>query len=400
MPNIEPKVLRWARETAGLSLNDAARKLDIKDSRRGSGAEQLAALEEGSTPITRPLLLKMVKVYRRPLLTFYMKEPPKKGERGQDFRSLPDRDPTSDALIDALLRDVKSRQSMVRSMLEDSDDPPALPFIGSSRVEDGVEAVIASIHRTIGFDLAEFRAQDSPSAAFGLLRSKVEAAGIFVLLIGNLGSHHSAIPVKAFRGFALADPIAPFIVINDQDAKVAWSFTLLHELAHLWIGASGVSGEHADTQIERFCNDVASLSLLPTTELSGLEIDAEMGEGEALGLIGEFASDRLLSRRLVAYRLFRSGIFSEATWYRIVDRIVADNQHRRQSKGEAKERKGGPSFYVVRRHRLGTALLRIVAENLQEGSLTPTKASKVLGIKPRQVQTLLGTGGLTSRSAA
>ncbi|HEX2526769.1 MAG TPA: XRE family transcriptional regulator [Geminicoccus sp.] len=400
MPNIQPGILKWAREKAGLSQAEAARKLDLKDGRRGAGSEQITALEEGMAQVTRPLLLKMVKVYRRPLLTFYLKEPPREGERGQDFRNLPDRDPASDALVDAVLRDVKARQSMVRSMLEESDDPPSMPFIGSCRIEDGVDTVVASIRRTVGFDLTEFRSQDTPDAAFALLRSKVEAMGIFVLLIGNLGSHHSAIPVKAFRGFALADKIAPFIVINDQDAKAAWSFTLLHELAHLWIGASGVSGGRAESQTEKFCNDVASMTLLPPAELSQLEIRREAGEDEILGRIGEFASDRLLSRRLVAYRLFRSGVISEATWNRIVERIEVDNQRRRVPQREAKEKKGGPNFYVVRRHRLGTALLRVVAENLQEGSLTPTKASRVLGIKPRQVPVLLGTGGLTSRPAA
>src|SRR3546814_16138482 len=73
----------------------------------------------------------------------------------------------------------------------------------------------------------------------------------YVLLIGNLGSHHSAIDIDAFRGFALADPIAPFVVINDRDAKTAWSFTLLHEVAHLWIGATGVSGGHFEGSTEQ-----------------------------------------------------------------------------------------------------------------------------------------------------
>src|SRR3546814_17037769 len=66
--------------------------------------------------------------------------------------------------------------------------------------------------------------------------------------------------IDAFRGFALADPIAPFVVINDRDAKTAWSFTLLHEVAHLWIGATGVSGGHFEGSTEQFCNDVASRS--------------------------------------------------------------------------------------------------------------------------------------------
>src|SRR5258708_3216548 len=115
-----------------------------------------------------------------------------------------------------------------------------------------------SKRRTIRVDVAEFGAQGSAEEAFALLRSRVEAIGVFVLLVGNLGSHHTAIDVEAFRGFALSDEIAPFIVLNDQDARAAWSFTLIHELAHLWLGTTGVSGAFADARIERFCNEVAA----------------------------------------------------------------------------------------------------------------------------------------------
>src|SRR3546814_19990377 len=111
--------------------------------------------------------------------------------------------------------------------------------------ENGVGPVLASMRQVLNLDLAEFRAQGSAEAGFALLRSRAEAAGIYVLLIGNLGSHHSAIDIDAFSGFALADPIAPFVVINDRDAKQAWSLPLLHAVAHLWIEAQGVSdGEY------------------------------------------------------------------------------------------------------------------------------------------------------------
>jgi Zn-dependent peptidase ImmA (M78 family) len=86
------------------------------------------------------------------------------------------------------------------------------------------------------FDLRVFRAQRTAEDAFKYLRTQVERTGVFVLLIGNLGSHHSNVSVEVFRGFALADDVAPFIVVNDQDAKVAWSFTVLHELVHIWLG--------------------------------------------------------------------------------------------------------------------------------------------------------------------
>jgi transcriptional regulator with XRE-family HTH domain len=267
MPKVSHEILSWARETAGLSLSEAADKLGISRRAGVSAVDRLAAIETGELEPGRPLLLKMAQHYRRPLVTFYMSAPPRKGDRGEDFRNVPDRHTDAEALVDALVRDIRARQSMVRAVLVDEEEAKSLPFIGSMSMGDGVCAVLASIRKTIQTDLSELRAQASPESAFALLRSRVEAAGVFVLLMGNLGSHHSAINVEAFRGFALADDIAPFVVLNDQDARSAWSFTLIHELAHLWLGTTGVGGVFADAQIEKFCNDVAGGFLLPANEL-------------------------------------------------------------------------------------------------------------------------------------
>ena len=179
----------------------------------------------------------MAKKYCRPLLTFYLSKPPAKGERGTDFRTLGyDRSEANEALLDALLRDVQARQSLVRAALEDEDEADPLPFVGSIRPSENHTIVISSIVETLAFSLEDFRAQASTGDAFGYARAKAEEAGVFVLLIGNLGSHHSKIGLSTFRGYALADSVAPFIVINDDDSHAAWSFTLFHELVHVWLG--------------------------------------------------------------------------------------------------------------------------------------------------------------------
>ena len=263
-------------------------------------------------------------------------------------------------------------------------------------MDDGVGAVLASIRQTLDVDLATYRTQGSPEAAFGLLRAKAEAVGVFVVLIGNLGSHHTALDVRAFRGFAIADPLAPFVVINDQDSKSAWSFTLLHELAHLWIGATGVA-EHSLKPGRANCNDVASNFLLRSNELDLIGVDRRTELNNATRLITQFASDRQLSRSMVAYRLFRAGSLSEHNWNVLATRFELEWRGARQAqRARDQGREGGPNYYVVRRHRLGPALLKFVARNISEGTLTPTKAGKVLGVKPRSVEPLLsGTAATT-----
>src|SRR5690606_25240576 len=105
---------------------------------------------------------------------------------------------------------------------------------------------------------------------FAYLREQAERAGVYVLLIGNLGSHHTSLDVEMFRGFALADEVAPFIVINDQDSEKAWAFTLLHELCHICLGQTVVSGTSAANAVEQFCNDVAGRFFLPRDEVQNL----------------------------------------------------------------------------------------------------------------------------------
>ena len=44
---INPDILKWARETAGLSLAEAAEKLGLKDTAKATAVEKLHKLETG-----------------------------------------------------------------------------------------------------------------------------------------------------------------------------------------------------------------------------------------------------------------------------------------------------------------------------------------------------------------
>jgi len=271
-----------------------------------------------------------------------------------------------------------------------------LPFVGSARMSQGVSLVLASIQKTIQLDIAAFRAEGSPSDAFNLLRDRVEAAGVFVLLIGNLGSYHTALDLETFRGFALADDIAPFVIINDQDADSARSFTLVHELVHIWLGQTGVSASRAEISIEKFCNDVASEFLLPSSELQQLAVNHRTDLESVQTRISDFARNRNLSASMVAYKLHRMGTIDFETWKSLSEtfrRMWLD--HRKQQRILAREEEShGPTYYPVRRHRIGKALLELVSSMMHAGAITTSKAAKVLGVKAKNVQNLLDAGGL------
>ncbi len=388
--SVNPEILRWARETAGLSIEVAAKKLAIGATKDLAPEQRLTQLESGDEQPTRALLLKMAKQYRRSLLVFYLSDIPQTGDRGEDYRRLPDEFPVEEnALVDALVRDVKARQGIVRSAMEDDDDLVELPFIGSLSPDSDVKEISESIKDWIKFDLDIFRAQKKVSDAFTYVRSQAEDAGVFVLLIGDLGSHHTKITVEAFRGFALSDALAPFIIINDDDAKTAWTFTLFHELAHLWLGQTGISGNYADSQLEILCNNVAAQLLLPNNEVNEIDVHGDVDLDSLIESIENFADERNVSRTMVSYALLKLGIIDEVLW---------DDLRRsfRQKwldlkaviRAKAKKRDGAPSYYQVRQHRVGTALIVFVSRMLASGSLSSTKAGKVLGVKPRNVYEL------------
>ena len=394
MPSVNPAIMVWARATAGLTQEEAARKLGFQDSSRSSAVEKLALIEQGQKEPSRPQLTKMAGQYRRPLLTFYLSKPPRAGERGVDFRTLPQSaDAAKEALLDALIREIRARQSMVRVMLEDEDEAESLPFVGSHRIEDGRAAVLQSLQAVLNLNATGYRAQQSASAAFDLLRGAAERAGIFVLLKGDLGNYKTALDTTVFRGFSIADEVAPFIVINDQDARPAWPFTLLHETVHFLLGHTGISGDDAENEVERFCNDVAGEFLLPARELERLALDDNGEWGAITERISAWASEFKVSRAMVAYKAYRSGLLTWETHNQLKAAYREEWQRDRERvREQARDQDGGPNYYTVRRHRLGNRIIGLAEGMMAADALSTSKAAQILGVKPRQVQPLLDTG--------
>lgn len=395
MTSINPDILKWARETAGLSLEEAVQKLGIIAARGVEPVERLEQMEAGKVVPKRPMLEKMSKKYRRPLLSFYLSAPPHQGNRGQDFRTLPEVFAMTDnALVDAVVRDIRARQSLVRATLEEEDEAEALPFIGTADKTEQPSFLAIQIAEIIGFDRNTYRSCRNISDAVAYLRSQIETAGIFVLFIDNFGSHHTEIPVDMFRGFALADDVAPFVAVNANDSKGAQSFTMIHELVHLWLGLTGVSGKDGERDIEKFCNDVAGEFLLSTLELQTLDISEATSIAAAVQVIDAFARDRKVSGTMVAYKLHRNGVFDSAFYQGIVKTFRQNFLSQRGRARElGREANSGPTYPIIRRHRAGPALVQLVDRMLGTGALTTTKAGKVLGVSAKNVQSVLQAGG-------
>jgi hypothetical protein len=103
--------------------------------------------------------------------------------------------------------------------------------------------------------------------------------------------------------------------------------------------------------------------------------------------VSRLASALNVSHTIVALRLFQAGMIEEGQWLALREMFRAQwLQSRGRERAARQEQDGGPSDYVVRRQRLGNALLDIVHRWLSADALTPVKAGQVLGVKARRVE--------------
>lgn len=389
---VNPEILRWARETAGLDVERAAHLLGFRDGQRRSAAARLEDLESGAESPSFAALDRMASKYHRPLLVFYLPNPPDDEEPAARFRSAPKNLTAREAgQLNAFVRALRSRQELLHDALEDYGDPEPAAWVGSTTEEDGSEALGSRLRQVLGFDVEVYRSRPDADAAFRWLRGRAEAAGAFVLLEGDLGSWHSALETRVFRGLSLADSLAPFVVINPNDARAARSFTLLHEMTHLLLGQSQFANLASDDRLERLCNDVAGDLLLPANdarELAGLDVSDDALEER----IEHFADRWRVSRSLVAYRAARTGYLRPDELRRLLGRFEEQWRTSKKRKSRAASQEPGrPTFLMVRRNRLGSSLIRRTRELWRAGELTTSLAGLVLGVRATSVHALLET---------
>ena len=338
------------------------------------------------------MLVKMAKQYHRPLLTFYLSGPPRKGDRGVDYRTLPaGYSAIDDARVDALVRDLQARQSIIRAAIEDEDEAEVLPFVDSMRMSDGWHAVLESLQELLDVELELYYRQQDASVAFGLLRESVEQLGVFVLMKGDLGSYHTAMGTDVFRGLVIADEVAPLITINDQDGHSAWSFTLVHELVHLILGQTGIDGAiEEEKEVEQFCNNVAGEFLLPAHRLDALRLPHDSDLESTEYRISEFANEHNLSRTMVAYKAYRTSLIGFGVFQALSNKFRQQWAEQRDTqRAMARNQDSGPTYYTVRRHRIGQGLIGFVQRMIAAGALSTSKASRILDVSPTKVHRLL-----------
>jgi Zn-dependent peptidase ImmA (M78 family) len=259
---ISPNILRWAADQRGLSLDALVGLLGTPSKADDYKAGKLSVAQTE----------KLAQKTHIPFGYFFLETPPARIERSlPDLRQLPDHAPLSVDFFDTL-DDVLRKQQWYQDFLRDQGAQP-LPFIGKFAFRDQHAPVdiAKDIRQTLNITEQDRQESKDYKAFYNLLSEKIESIGVLVFRSGIVKSNTKrGLSVDEFRGFAISDPLVPVIFINGKDSEAAWIFTLAHELAHIWLGESGVSDvapnqpNHAN--LETYCNRIAAELLTPTSE--------------------------------------------------------------------------------------------------------------------------------------
>lgn len=239
---------------------------------------------------------------------------------------------------------------------------PVLPFVGSASLQEAPEVVAARLRETLGLSTEGRRLLTTWMDALRQLIARADEAGVMVMVSSVVGSNsHRKLEVREFRGFALADNLAPLVFLNGADSKAAQMFTLAHELAHIWLGVTGVSNTQVDQvpeqQTERWCHQVAAELLMPLEELRATHQLHGPIPDEIQRLAREFKVSTLVALR----RLFDAGfITQEALWQH-----YRQEQERLRSLGERSS--NGGDFYRSLGARTSKRFARAIIASTLEG---------------------------------
>ncbi|MEZ5306028.1 MAG: ImmA/IrrE family metallo-endopeptidase [Pyrinomonadaceae bacterium] len=311
-----------------------------------------------------------------PIGFFFLPEPPNLSLPLPDFRTVygKDQGDPSPELLD-MIYICQQRQDWYKEYARLHGLEP-LEFVGSVNLDADPKSVASRIRSTLLFSTEERSVLSNWSAALRLLVSRAEDAGILVMASSVVGSNsHRKLDVEEFRGFALADPNAPLVFLNGSDSKSAQMFTLVHELAHLWLGETGVSDTQAgwipNNKTERWCNAVAAEVLMPMSEISLPRVDRQNLSVEVDRLARAFK----VSTLVVLRRLYDAGhIDRETLW-----KSYRSEQEKIQ---EILERKGkGGDFYRSLGSRVSKRFCHAVVSSTLEGMTSFSEAFRMLGIR-------------------
>jgi Zn-dependent peptidase ImmA (M78 family) len=304
----------------------------------------------------------------------FLPEPPKESVPIPDFRRVAgaaDLSPSPDLLDTIYL--CQQRQEWFRDFARSTGENP-LGFVGSVEVGEDVVAVARSMSRALEFDMEERRQIPTWTEALRRFISRAEDVGVLVMCSGVVGNNtRRVLDPEEFRGFALADDLAPLVFINGADTKAAQMFTLAHELAHIWLGQSALTDSEAGwiphQAVELWCNRVAAELLVPLSLVQEEYDPSRSLEEEAQRLARRFKVSSLVILR----RIHDAGVMTRQEFGAVYESEV--------EKLRELPRGGGGDFYLTQAARTSRRFTRALVISTMEGRTLHRDAFRLLGFK-------------------
>jgi Zn-dependent peptidase ImmA (M78 family)/transcriptional regulator with XRE-family HTH domain len=366
---VNPQILKWARTSLGLSLEDAA-------SRIGKSVEIINEWESGKSSPTYPQLEKLAyEIYKRPAAIFFFPEIPKEENPRTEFRTLPNE--VTEALpaeIIKMYRKAKAFQIYLEELFE-GKRPTSKNLIELLEMKDStaISQLAWDIRKHLGINIDEQCSWQSTETAFKKWRTAVEAQGIFIF--------KDAFKNKLFSGFCIHHTNYPIVYINNSMPFSRQIFTIFHELGHLLLHSGGVDfREETATALftrqysryEAQCNLLASEMLVPSRIFDGLHFKVDESNFENL------ATRFSVSREVILRKYLAKGEIDNGYYEKMVAKWA----------GEAtatKKRKGGGDYYNNNKAYLGENYISLTFSKYYQNKITLESLSTYLGIKANKI---------------
>jgi len=364
---VSSSLLRWARESAGLSIDKAAKRTGIKPDR-------LAAWETRNARPTPRQIERLAEAYKRPVAVFFLPQPPTEAPLPLDFRVLPSgrRSTLSEATLLALRRARRLKQ--VYAELKHHLGERAVPALAHVRLSHHPEQASRAVREMLAVSM-EVLAGRTPHEVLNVWRGAVERLDVLVFQFG--------MPLAEIRGFSLAEGV-PAIVLNTKDSPHARIFTVVHELAHLLLRRPGLCNPdetvepRADGDVEAFCNAVAGACLVPLDALLARGPVAALRRGRAR--LDDALADGVaafgVSRRVILRRLLKARVVSEREYRRITRGWDEDARARPKKRST-----GGPAPALRTVSELGRPFVSQVLHARERHEITDADVADYLSIR-------------------
>jgi len=262
LADVAPAVLRWARESIGLTPLAAARKLGLPDGR-------VDGWEQGQASPTVVQLRAAALVYKRPLGVFFLPAPPLDFDAMRDFRRLPHAEAgTWSSELHGEYRRAQTQRDYLLDLLAAEDEiPPTTWRLEDLPDDNEVTAALARARLLGQAPLPLPRAANAdPRDHLNAWVAALEHAGVLVL-----ATSRGAVKTSEMRAFSLYYDKLPVIMVNGADSARGRLFSLLHEYAHLLLHTAGLctletvaQATTPDQQLEARCNALAAAALMPS----------------------------------------------------------------------------------------------------------------------------------------